>query len=80
MSISRNIAGKTDLALVVTNLRIQQMSFHDGFLRILLFQIPKILKHPPQTATTTSTSGTHHAIMVMVHGDFTGRMEMMSGK
>ena len=32
------------------------------------------------TARTSITSGTPIAIMVMVHGDFTGRMAVMSGK
>ena len=51
-----------------------QMIPQNGSLRSLLFKIPMILQHPPWHATNISTSGAPTEIMVMVHGDFTGRM------
>ena len=56
-SICRKSEGQREFSLVVTHPRIPQTIFHNGSLRILLFQIPKILKQPPWHATTTSTSG-----------------------
>ena len=80
----RDIYGKTsvqmELDIVGTHPRIPQMIFHNGSLISLLFQIPKILKHPPQPAKTISTSSAPIVIMVIVHGDFTGIMATMSGK
>ena len=66
--------------LVGTHPRSLQMSFQNGLLRSLFFQIPKNLKQPPRLAATRSTSGAPIAILGIVHGDFTGRMATMSGK
>ena len=60
--------------------RSPQMSFHNGLPRSLLFQIPNILQQSTLPATRSSTSGSPLAIMVRVHGDFTGRMATSSGK
>ena len=57
-----------------------QMSFQNGSQRSLLFQKTNILKDPPRPTITRITSGSPIAIMVMVHGDLTGRMDTMSGK
>ena len=78
--ISRNNEGQRELALMVTHPRSPQPILHNGSLRSLLFNIPKILKHPPWSTITRSTSGAPLAIMVMVHGDFTGSMATMSVK
>ena len=77
---SRNIAGQRELAPGVTHPRSTQMSFQNGSLIRLLFQIPKILKHTPLPATSGNTSVAPLTIMVMVHEDFTGKMATMSGK
>ena len=79
-AISRYTASKREMALVGTHPRIPQMSSQNGLLRSLLSQIPKIWQPPPWPATTRSTSGASIAIMVRVHGDFTGRMTMRNGK
>ena len=42
MAISIKIAGQLEMALVVTHPRIPQMSFQNGLLGSLLYQIPKI--------------------------------------
>ena len=80
MAISRKIAGQREMALVGTHPRSQQISFQDGLLRSLLFQIQIILQQPPWPTTTISKSGTTIAIMVMVHGGFTGRVATMNGE
>ena len=38
------------------------------------------MQQPLLPATTTSTSGAHISIMVIIHGDFTGSMATISGK
>ena len=78
--IPRNTPGKRELSLVGNHPRIPKMSFHNGSLRRLLFQILRILQHPPCPQKNKITSGAPLAIMVMVHGAFTVRIVTMSGK
>ena len=68
------------MALAVTHPRSPQGRFQNEWLRSLLSPIPKIWKQPTWNATTRSTSGAPLAIMVMVHGDFTGRIATRNGK
>ena len=78
--ISRKTAGQRELDLVGNHPRGPHMSFHNEPLISLLFQIPNILQHKTCTTTTRSKSGAPIEIMVIVHGDFTGRMATISGK
>ena len=78
--ISRYTEGKREMALVGTRPRSPKMSFQNGSLRSLLFQIPKILQQPPLPTTARSKSDAYLSIMVMVHGDFTGMMDTRSGE
>ena len=78
-SISINNANQREMSLVGNHPRSAQMRFQNGSLISLFFQIPRILQQPPQPATIIIISSLP-LIMVMVHGEFTGRMAMMSGK
>ena len=77
--ISRKTAGQRKIAPVGTHPRSPQMIFRNGWLISLFSQIPSIWQQPPWPAKTRITSGAPLAIMFRVHGDFTGRMAMMSG-
>ena len=79
-AISIKTAGQRETTLVGTHQRSPQTSFQNGLLRSLLSQIPKIWQLLPWLTKTRSKSGAPLAIMVRVHGDFTGRMAMRSGK
>ena len=79
-AISRYTAGQRELGKVGIHPRITKMRLQNGSLRSLLFQISHILKHPPWPATARSKSGAPLSIMVIVNGDFTGRMAIMNGK
>ena len=64
---SRKNACQTEMAPVGNHPRSTQMSFQNGLLRSLLFQIPKIIQQPPWTETARSTIGAPLSIMVMVY-------------
>ena len=46
IAISRKTAGQRETALVGTHPRSTQVSFHNGLLKSILFQIPNILQQP----------------------------------
>ena len=79
-AIFRKTASQREMVLVVTHPRTPWMSFQNGWLQSLLTQITKIWQQPPWSVMTRITNGATLAMMVRVHGDFTGRMAMSSGK
>ena len=76
---SRKTAGQREMVLVVNHTRRPQISFYNGSLIILLHRLPNIWQHPPWPTTKRSASGMHLVKMLMVHGDFTGRVATRSG-
>ena len=78
--IFRKTEGQREMTLVGTRPIIPQMSFQNGLLRSLLYQIPKIWQHPPWPATTRNKSSIPLLMMFRIYGYFTGTMAMGSGK